>query len=214
MEYAIYIKDIEPESLVDGIGIRTVIFCTGCDFKCENCHNEQIWDMNSGYLIPIQKIYDSLGIDNPTLSGVTFSGGEPMKQAKAFHELAKMIKNNSQWDIWCYTGYLFEDIVSSKDDKYELLQLVDVLVDGQYVDELKKFTLAFRGSSNQRIIDVQKSLKQNAVVEMPACSNCGDYIFNKKEIEKNLCQDCHDIKKPEIEKNEWLNRMEMLNSKK
>jgi len=167
MKYMIYIKDLLPESFVDGIGVREVIFCTGCDFKCKNCHNEQIWDMNSGYLIPIQEIYDNLSINkNSMVSGVTFSGGEPMQQAKAFYELGKMIKNNSQWNIWCYTGYLFEDIINSKDEKYELLQIIDVLVDGIYMHELRDLTLAFRGSKNQRIIDVQDSLRQNKVIEL------------------------------------------------
>ena len=88
-----------------------------------------------------------------------------MFQAEEFYELAKMIKNNTNKNIWCYTGYLFEDILSAKDYKAELLKQVDVLVDGKYIDKLKSFQTPFRGSSNQRIIDVQESLKQNIIIE-------------------------------------------------
>ena len=137
-----------------------------CNLRCKHCYLE---------FDPYKKIKDFISIDkvkkalvetkNEPLKCVYLTGGEPMLQAKAFCELANMIKTNPKYDIWCYTGYLFEDIVYSKDDKYELLKQTDVLIDGLYIDELRDISLAFRGSSNQRIIDVQESLKQNTVIE-------------------------------------------------
>jgi anaerobic ribonucleoside-triphosphate reductase activating protein len=165
MEYTISIKDIEPESISDGDGIRAVIFCVGCDFRCKNCHNPKTWDINNGYVVPIQEIYEKLDLErNVLLDGVTFSGGEPMLQATAFRELARMIKQNPDKNIWCYTGYRYEDLIKNQDEKYELLKEIDILVDGLYIEELKDWTVSFRGSSNQRIIDVQESLKQNAII--------------------------------------------------
>ena len=155
----------EP-TINEGFGYRIALFCAGCSHKCNNCHNPKTWDINNGTFLPVQKVYDILDLDRDfyRLQGVTFTGGDPMFQAKAFCELAKMIRENTELDIWCYTGYLFEDIVNSQDEKYELLKLVDVLVDGQYIDELQDTTLDYRGSSNQRIIDVPESLKQNAAI--------------------------------------------------
>jgi len=167
MENMIYILDIVRESISNGIGYRAVIFCAGCNFKCYNCHNSKTWNMNNGYLVPIKEVYDHSGIKtNPIVSGVTFSGGEPMLQATAFIELAKMIKKSTNKNIWCYTGYRFEDLISRQDDKFKLLKMIDVLVDGQYMDDLRDLNLAFRGSKNQRIIDVQKSLQQKSVIEL------------------------------------------------
>ena len=165
MEYMISVKGLNPESLVDGDGIRAVIYCAGCSHRCKNCHNPQTWDINNGTFVSVQEIYDKVTEFNPLIDGITFTGGDPMFQAEAFHELAKMIKNNSQYDIWCYTGYTFEEIINSRDKKLELLKSVDVLVDGRYIDELKDLRLPYRGSSNQRIISVQESLKQNIAVD-------------------------------------------------
>ena len=167
MEYMMSVMDLEPDSQVDGEGVRAVLFCAGCNFRCENCFNSKTWDVNNGMSVSVQEIFDML-MYHPDFShttGVTYSGGEPMLQAEALCELTKMIKNNSQYDIWCYTGYLFEDMVGSQGETYELLKMIDVLVDGQYVQKLRDPTLIYRGSSNQRIIDVQESLKQNTVVE-------------------------------------------------
>ena len=158
---------LSGETFAEGLGFREAIFSAGCNHRCKNCHNPRTWDINNGTFTPIQEIYNILGLEcNPLLDGVTFTGGDPMYQAEGFCELAKIIKKNTDKDIWCYTGYLFEDIVNIRDEKYELLKYVDVLVDGRYVDELRDLTLAYRGSSNQRIIDVPESLKQNSVITL------------------------------------------------
>ena len=165
MEY-ISIMKIISETIADGIGWRKSIYCAGCIHQCYNCHNPQTWDIDNGTFLSVQELYNEIMDDNPLLDGITFTGGDPMFQAKSFLELSKMIKANSKYDIWCYTGFLFEDIISNKDDKYELLKMIDVLVDGQYIDDLRDLNIAFRGSKNQRIIDVQESLKQNIIIEL------------------------------------------------
>ena len=162
----ISIADIYLESIVDGVGLRRVLFGAGCSHECKGCHNPQSWDINYGAWVSVQEVFEQLNIaHNPLLQGVTFSGGDPMYQPVAFCELARMIKAIPDLDIWCYTGYQFEDLIRKRDDKYELLTLVDVLVDGRYVHELRDLTLAFRGSSNQRIIDVQESLKHGTAID-------------------------------------------------
>jgi len=157
---------IAKETAVDGIGLRASLYGAGCPHACNGCHNPQSWDINNGTWFSVQDIFDRLNIAGSVLlSGITFSGGEPMSQPGAFCELAQMVKTIPNRDVWCYTGYLFEDLISNRDEKYELLTHVDVLVDGKYISELRDITLAFRGSSNQRIIDVKESLKQNTIVE-------------------------------------------------
>lgn len=153
------------ESIVDGEGLRIAIFGAGCSHKCKNCHNPQTWNINNGTWLSVETVYNETNRNNPIISGITFTGGDPMYQAGAFTELAKMIKHNTNYDIWCYTGYLFEDIADSRDEKFQLLKNIDVLVDGRYIDELRDVSLAFRGSQNQRIIDVKQSLQQNDIVE-------------------------------------------------
>ena len=166
MKYEISGIGLNPESFVDGTGNRVVLYCAGCEHECYNCHNPDTWDINNGSFLSVQGIYDMLMADcTPLTTGITFTGGDPMYQAAAFGELAKMIKANTKYDIWCYTGYTFEEIINSRDEKYELLKNIDVLVDGRYIDKLRDLTLAFRGSSNQKIIDVKQSLKQNTAVE-------------------------------------------------
>ena len=175
MSLMISVADVVRESISDGIGVRRVLFGAGCSHGCPKCHKPQLWDIDFGAWVSVQEIFDEMKIiGNPLLSGVTFSGGDPMYQPEAFCELAKMIRavpsanyrrKGSTMTVWCYTGYLFEDLISTHDSKYELLQNVDVLVDGRYVHELRDFRLIYRGSRNQRFIDVQESLKQGAVID-------------------------------------------------
>ena len=157
MKDKISVLDIVQDTIVDGVGLRTAIYCAGCNNKCEGCHNPESWDINNGTYLPVENIYRYI-MRNP-LTNITFTGGDPLLQAEAFYDLAKLIKKNSRKNIWCYTGYLYEDIIKNKGCGFELLKQVDVLVDGKYIAELKDYKLRFKGSSNQRIIDVQKSLK-------------------------------------------------------
>lgn len=150
------------DTVVDGAGLRTSVYCAGCVHRCSGCHNPESWYTSGGTLTSVRDIYEEL-ISNP-MTNVTFTGGEPMEQAEAFCELAKLIRENTDKTIWCYTGFSFEDILRANDCRAELLRQVDVLVDGRYIESLKNRTLPFRGSSNQRIIDVQRSLRENRTV--------------------------------------------------
>ena len=159
----ISILEIVEDTTVDGPGLRTTVYCAGCPNRCPGCHNPQSWDINNGTEVDIEDIMKKI-LDDP-FADVTFSGGDPMFQPVGFTALAKGIKQHSNKNIWCYTGWLFEDLLKNPQQK-ELLEYIDVLVDGRYIDSLKDETLRFRGSSNQRIIDVHASLQQGKTVIM------------------------------------------------
>ncbi len=141
--------------MVDGPGFRTSIYCAGCRHACPGCHNPQSWDFCGGRDVTVEQLMQTI-VSDPFTRGVTFSGGDPMYQAAGFAELARAIHAYTQKDIWCYTGFTFESLI--QDDQRELLAELDVLVDGPYVQSLRDESLLFRGSSNQRLIDVQASL--------------------------------------------------------
>lgn len=140
------INTIIKESIVDGEGLRYVIFVQGCPHHCKGCHNPQTWRTDKGHAVTIESLLDDIK-KNPLLDGVTFSGGEPMLQSEELTKLAKEIKKLGI-NIWCYTGFKYEDI---KESKKEFLKYIDVLVDGKFIEELKCLG-EYYGSSNQRII--------------------------------------------------------------
>lgn len=140
------INTIIKESIVDGEGLRYVIFVQGCPHHCKGCHNPQTWRTDKGHVVTIESLLDDIK-KNPLLDGVTFSGGEPMLQSEELTKLAKEIKKLGL-NIWCYTGFEYEDI---KESKKEFLKYIDVLVDGKFIEELKCLG-EYYGSSNQRII--------------------------------------------------------------
>ena len=160
-------EKIDKCSVSNGVGVRTVLWVSGCDIHCRNCHNQQTWDFNSG--IPFTEntmqelLYD---LSKPYIKGLTLSGGHPLDPHNAPKVLeivkrVKMVFPNK--DIWIYSGYVWEDIIKNETLR-EILKYTDVLVDGAYIDELRDISLPFRGSSNQRIIDVEKSLAENKVI--------------------------------------------------
>lgn len=154
------------ESIVDGPGIRMTVFTQGCPHHCEGCHNEQTWDFSLGYDSSTERILEEAKKD-PILRGLTFSGGEPFCQAQSLAVLAKEAKEQG-YDIFCYTGFTFEKLYSSFDahpEYKELLSYCDWLVDGPFVLSERSLLLKFRGSKNQRILDVKKSLEQGIAVE-------------------------------------------------
>lgn len=155
------ILNILEDTTVDEPGFRTSIYCAGCPHACIECHNPQSWDINNGTMMSTNDIMKIVTAD--PFAHVTFSGGDPMYQAKGFTELAKAIKQQTNKNIWCYTGFVFESLLKMKEQR-ELLQWIDVLVDGPFINSKKDLSLLFRGSSNQRLIDVQQSLQQNKVV--------------------------------------------------
>ena len=156
----IRVLSIIEDTMVDGPGFRTSIYCAGCRHKCPGCHNPQSWDFSGGREMSTEELMRIIVAD--PYANVTFSGGDPMYQAAGFAELARAIHRRTNKDIWCFTGFRFEDLIQH--DQRELLEQLDVLVDGPYVASLSDPDLLFRGSSNQRIIDVQASLFASEVV--------------------------------------------------
>lgn len=155
------ILDIIEDTTVDGPGFRTSIYCAGCQHHCPGCHNPQSWDMQGGRNVALEEVLCTI-LDDP-FADVTFSGGDPVYQAEAFTELARRIKAQSQKTIWCYTGFTFEQLVANP-QTHALLEQLDVLVDGRFVQELRDEDLLYRGSSNQRLVDVRRSLAEGQVV--------------------------------------------------
>lgn len=157
----IRVLDIIEDTMVDGTGLRTSIYATGCAHRCPGCHNPQSWDFGAGRLMSAEEIMDIIKAD--PFADVTFSGGDPMYQADGFAELAAAIKRDTDKTIWCYTGFTFEELLADE-TKHRLLSLIDVLVDGPFVQSLRNLDLPFRGSSNQRIIDVPQSMRERRAV--------------------------------------------------
>lgn len=145
----IRILDILHQTTADGPGLRTSIYCAGCRHQCPGCHNPQSWDFRAGRWMDTKELLEIIKKD--TISNVSFSGGDPFYQVDAFAELARMIKEETDKTIWCWTGFTLEEI--QKDRKLsKLLQYIDVLVDGPFIQQLRDTDLQFRGSTNQRII--------------------------------------------------------------
>lgn len=154
------------DSIVDGPGLRMVVWTQGCIHNCKECHNPQTHDLCGGYEEDTQNIMDKI----KTLKlqrGITLSGGEPFLQQEALEEIAKEAKDN-KLDVWAYTGFTLEYLLDTKNPKrfknLNLLKQIDVLIDGKFEIKKKDFTLKFRGSSNQRIIDVKKTLKYKKII--------------------------------------------------
>ncbi len=163
----IRIAGVVRESIVDGPGLRFVVFCQGCPHGCEGCHNPATHDFGGGYDCEIEKILGAIEA-NPLLDGVTFSGGEPLCQPEAFYELACEIRNRfPALNILIYTGYTYEELqpMCGRNEALKgVLELCDYLVDGRYVAAQRDLTLLFRGSRNQRIIDMNATREAGIVV--------------------------------------------------
>lgn len=174
---------IEKFSVANGTGIRVVLWVSGCSLHCKGCHNPQTWDFNSGQLFDDaakQELFEAL--DKPYIQGITFSGGNPLDEQNR-HEILNLILEIHlmfpEKDIWCYTGYTFEEICEQycneriynlfggeiEYTKWEYLEYVDVLVDGPYIEEQRDITLPFCGSTNQRLIDIKETLKQEQIIQ-------------------------------------------------
>ena len=167
------LSGIAQDSIVDGPGIRTTIFSQGCPHHCEGCHNPETWDFGCGTPMAEETIVDIVR-SNPLCRGVTFSGGEPFAQSEGFAKLAKLLKERG-YEVACYSGYTFEDLIEGSDTQKKLLQSIDILIDGPFKMEERSLELAFRGSKNQRILDVPKSLAAGKAVETTAKRWLGEY---------------------------------------
>lgn len=160
------LSGVIKNSIVDGPGFRLTVFCQGCPHHCKGCHNEKTWSFESGFDASIEKIID-VAKKQPLLQGLTFSGGEPFCQAEAFAQLGKLAHENG-YNVVTYTGYTFEKLLENSENNphwKSLLEQTDYLIDGKFILEEKSLMLKFRGSKNQRIIDVKKSLISGSVVE-------------------------------------------------
>ncbi len=174
-------SDLSIDSIVDGPGLRTVIWTQGCIHNCPGCHNISTQSFDAGALIEVEEVIEALE-EVKIFDGVTFSGGEPMHQAKACSIISKYLKERNI-NIWCYTGYTFEELIElGNKNKYivDFLNSIDVLVDGKFLDYQKDLKLNFRGSTNQRIIDVKKSLKLNKITIIDKYDSYAENASNKK----------------------------------
>lgn len=154
---------MQTDSIVDGVGLRTVIWTQGCKHNCEGCHNPQTHSFSDGYETTSEHIIEVLS----TLKlqrGITFSGGDPFEQAEVCSLIAKAA-HSFNLDVWAYTGYIFEDIMNSNNNDWKhFLNEIDVLVDGPFIMSKKNLLIKFRGSENQRLIDIKQSICDNKTV--------------------------------------------------
>lgn len=172
-------SDLQIDSIVDGEGIRTVIWTQGCSHKCLGCHNESTWDFKGGFLVDVEEIKTDLK-NLKGQDGITLSGGDPMYQIDACLEIAKYAKEIGL-SVWCYTGFTYEELLKMSNSNPNILKFlsnIDVLVDGKFMMELRSLDLKFKGSSNQRIIDVTSSLKKGEIVLVDKYID--KKIYNKK----------------------------------
>ncbi len=168
--------EIKFNDIANGEGVRTSLFVSGCRHHCKNCFNSQTWNFDFGEKFTSEtekKIFDS--VDFMWVNGISLLGGEPF-EAENQKELLPFLKRFKERfpnkNIWCYSGFTIDEILGESEEKSraftdiskEMLSLIDILVDGQFVEELKDIRLKFRGSSNQRVIDVKQTLKQNKIV--------------------------------------------------
>lgn len=167
------LSGIVTDSIVDGPGIRVTVFAQGCPHHCEGCHNPETWEFGCGTQVDIERIAEIVR-SNPLCRGVTFSGGEPFAQAADFAALAGELKA-SGYEVASYSGYTFEQLLNGTDAQRELLSTIDVLIDGPFIMEEKSLELNFRGSRNQRILDVPASLAAGRAVEITTGRWTGEY---------------------------------------
>lgn len=172
--------DLQSDSIVDGEGIRTVIWTQGCPHKCIGCHNPDTHDFDDGLLVDVNIVCDKLK-KIKYQDGITFSGGDPMCQPEACLEIAKFAKKLGM-SIWCYTGYTYEQLIKINNPFIlKFLHQIDVLIDGKFILKEKSSNVAFRGSKNQRIIDVKKSLEDKEVITIDKYDNLDSFSSMKKD---------------------------------
>lgn len=158
-------SSLQTDSIVDGPGLRLVVWTQGCPHHCPGCHNPQSHDFNEGQEVDIDLLCKEIK-EYDYHTGITFSGGEPMLQAKQCIEIARYAKLLGL-DVWCYSGYTWEELLDSSDESiHQFIELIDVLVDGKFMNGLKSLELKFKGSSNQRCIDVQKTRETKVITQI------------------------------------------------
>ncbi|MGT2958304.1 anaerobic ribonucleoside-triphosphate reductase activating protein [Streptococcus bovimastitidis] len=172
--------DYKAFNFVDGEGVRNSLYVSGCMFHCKGCYNAATWSFNAGMPYS-EELEEQIMTDlaQPYVQGLTLLGGEPFLNTNFLIPLIKRIRKElPKKDIWSWTGYTWEEMMGESEDKLEMLSLIDILVDGRFDITKKNLMLQFRGSSNQRIIDVQESLKSGQVVIWSKL-NDGDQSFEQ-----------------------------------
>jgi len=164
---------ILEDSIVDGPGIRTTFFAQGCPHRCPGCHNPETWEFGCGTAMDEETAL-AVVRSNPLCRGVTFSGGEPFAQAKAFTKLARLLKAQG-YEVASYSGYTFEELLEGTPEQQELLRHIDVLIDGPFLLSERSLELNFRGSRNQRILNIPKSLERLSPVLEKSPRWLGEY---------------------------------------
>lgn len=159
-ENILKVASIVENTIVDGEGFRTSLYLSGCDIFCKDCHSKELWDINSGHELTVNEVYEKIA---NFFTDITFIGGEPMMQAESLTVLAKKIKSNTNKTIWIYSGHTFEEIIRIS-QYFQLIKYCDILVDGKFEKNFFKNNLRFKGSTNQRIIDIKKSIEKNQIV--------------------------------------------------
>ena len=157
------LSGIVSDSIVDGPGIRTTIFSQGCPHHCPGCHNPETWEFGCGTPMEEERLVEIVKA-NPLCRGVTFSGGEPFAQAEGFAKLAELLKSEG-YEVASYSGYTFETLLRGTPAQRKLLETIDILIDGPFLLAEKSLEVPFRGSKNQRILDVPASLAAGKAVE-------------------------------------------------
>lgn len=162
MNYA----QIRKYDIANGPGVRTTIFLTGCTLNCKNCFNKEYQNFHFGKVFD-EKAFDEVMdcLSDANISGLSVLGGEPFDNLAGLKEFITKVRANSEKDIWIYSGYTFEELLE-KDGAMDVLKNIDVLVDGRFVEDLKDLKLKFRGSSNQRIIDMKRTLEVDEILLM------------------------------------------------
>ncbi len=167
------LSGIIGDSIVDGPGIRTTIFSQGCPHHCPGCHNPETWEFGCGTPTEEERIAEIVR-SNPLCRGVTFSGGEPFAQAESFAQLARLLKAQG-YEVASYTGYTLEALLRGTPAQRALLETIDILIDGPFLLAEKSLEVPFRGSKNQRILDVPASLAAGQAVETRSRRWLGEY---------------------------------------
>lgn len=164
---------ITGDSIVDGPGIRTTVFCQGCPHHCPGCHNPETWAFGCGTDMEEETVLEIIR-SNPLCHGVTFSGGEPFSQATGFAKLGRLLKAQG-YEVASYSGATFEELLAGTADQRALLETIDVLIDGPFLLEQRSLELNFRGSKNQRVLNVPESLKAGKAVPETSGRWLGEY---------------------------------------
>ena len=172
-EYTLVLAGITEDSIVDGPGIRTTFYGQGCPHHCPGCHNPETWAFEGGTPMPVGRLAEVVR-SNPLCHGVTFSGGEPFAQAEAFAELAGILRKDG-YEIASYSGYTIEELMAGTESQRKLLKQLDVLIDGPFLLGERSLELNFRGSRNQRILNVPASLSAGKAVPETSRRWLGEY---------------------------------------